>query len=134
MEIELPPLPEPDFHDVDYELWGQNAKADAYNAHTLQAYALAAIEAQAAPPVLPATRSALQQARDALTQCLSFIDSIWPQRKQLLNQTKEAVASIDAVLGGPRPTRPGWVRGLDGMKRIDPSQGAPRPPGHTPVA
>jgi hypothetical protein len=34
----MPPLPEPDIEDYDYELWGQNAKADAWFEAKVLAY------------------------------------------------------------------------------------------------
>ena len=40
------PLPEPFLEDVDYELWGQNAKADCYSAEQLRSYAEACVKAE----------------------------------------------------------------------------------------
>jgi len=47
---ELPPLPKPKFEDIDYEIWGQNAKCDAYTADQMRTYARAAL-ASARPSV-----------------------------------------------------------------------------------
>lgn len=38
MTNDTPALPPPDLEDVDYELWGQNAKADCWFAEKVRAY------------------------------------------------------------------------------------------------
>ena len=66
--MSTPDLPRPDLEDVDYELWGQNVKADCWFAAKMRAYG----DARAAAAVLAeqekaeAMRTKAQELVDAL--------------------------------------------------------------------
>ena len=48
-DIKLPPKPEPLLEGVDYELWGQNVKADVWDWPQVEAYVRACLATSPAP-------------------------------------------------------------------------------------
>ena len=44
--MNLPPMPEPTLEEVEYEIWGQNARMDCYNSDQMRGYATAAVLAE----------------------------------------------------------------------------------------
>jgi hypothetical protein len=63
-------LPEPTLEDHEYELWGQNVRADFYTSQQMRAYGAAC-----APVPAPVALTPAQQHADALLEALYYAES-----------------------------------------------------------
>lgn len=106
----LPAMPEPDLEDVDYELWGQNAKADVWFKERMRAYGLSCFQAgvaaeRAKSEARPSAQSfefALIDLRKAMETVDAF-ESVPVEIARLSHAARRVLAALSSKPPRPSP-------------------------------